>query len=75
MMIRVMAAMALITLLLSTLVGCGAQAFKADFTAKPTSGYASLTVEFKDLSRGDITNTEWDFDGDGVIDSNARSPL
>jgi len=75
MMIRAMAALALLTLVLSTLVGCGTRAPKADFTATPTTGYTPLTIEFKDLSSGDITNTEWDFDGDGMIDSNARSPL
>lgn len=36
----------------------------ADFTANSTSGDAPLTVQFTDLSAGDITGWLWDF-GDG----------
>jgi len=46
----------------------------ADFSASPTSGTAPLTVSFTDKSTGDVTLWEWDFDGDGVVDSTERNP-
>jgi PKD repeat protein len=49
-------------------------AANADFSASPTIGAAPLTVTFTDLSTGDIDTWEWDFDNDGVIDSNLRNP-
>ena len=45
----------------------------ADFTAVPTSGYASLAVQFTDQSTGPITNWYWDF-GDGGT-SSEQNPL
>jgi len=36
----------------------------ADFKANPTEGVAPLTVQFTDLSKGEITSWFWDF-GDG----------
>jgi PKD repeat protein len=42
---------------------------EADFAAlDPTSGLIPLTVRFEDLSEGDISLREWDFDGDGEAD-------
>jgi len=38
----------------------------ADFTGSPTSGCAPLTVNFTDLSTGDITSWDWDFGDDGT---------
>ena len=48
----------------------------SDFTAEPTSGPAPLTVIFTDKSTGEaaIVAWEWDFNGDGVIDSDAPNP-
>jgi len=37
---------------------------EANFIASPTSGQAPLTVQFSDMSTGDITSRLWDF-GDG----------
>ena len=47
---------------------------KANFIALPTSGGPPLTVEFSDLSTGDITEWAWDFNNDGVVDSNENNP-
>lgn len=48
----------------------------SDFAAQPTSGPAPLTVTFTDRSTGEaeIVEWEWDFNGDGVIDSTAQNP-
>jgi len=46
----------------------------ADFVASPTSGTAPLAVSFSDRSTGDVTSWEWDFDGDGVVDSTQQNP-
>jgi VCBS repeat-containing protein len=45
-------------------INSGTPAPVADFTADSTTGTAPLTVNFNDLSTGDITSWEWDF-GDG----------
>ena len=49
---------------------------KANFTANITSGFAPLTVQFNDLSTSydGIIAWEWDFNGDGTIDSNEQNP-
>ncbi len=48
--------------------------FYADFSADPLCGNAPLTVQFTDLSCGNITSRAWDFDYDGNIDSYAQNP-
>jgi len=48
-----------------------------EFNADTTGGVGPLTVNFSDESAsflGDITTWEWDFDGDGVIDSYEQNP-
>jgi len=46
----------------------------ASFTATPTSGKGPLKVKFTSTSIGTINRYEWDFDGDGKIDSTAQNP-
>jgi len=48
----------------------------AEFTADITEGHVPLTVHFTDLSTGEnpIISWEWDFDDDGVIDSEEQDP-
>ncbi|MDD3043453.1 MAG: PKD domain-containing protein, partial [Methanosarcinaceae archaeon] len=46
----------------------------ASFTANPTSGFAPLVVQFTDTSTGNPTSRAWDFDGDGITDSNEANP-
>jgi len=49
---------------------------KANFTANQTSGFAPLTVQFNDssVSYDGIIAWEWDFNGDGIVDSNEQNP-
>lgn len=47
---------------------------EADFSADVTSGVAPLTVSFTDLSTNSPTSWSWDFDNDGVEDSNVQNP-
>ncbi len=48
--------------------------FIADFEADLTTGQAPLTVQFTDLSIGNPTSWDWDFDNDGTVDSNEQDP-
>ena len=52
---------------------CGTPLPVADFTANVTSGDAPLTVAFTDASSGDPTSWAWDFENDGIVDSNERN--
>ncbi|WP_177187943.1 PKD domain-containing protein [Methanolobus profundi] len=45
----------------------------ADFTSNVTSGSAPLAVKFNDTSTA-ATSWQWDFDGDGTIDSIEQDP-
>ncbi|AAM05162.1 DUF3344 domain-containing protein [Methanosarcina acetivorans] len=55
-------------------VGSGPVIPVSSFTASPTSGYASLTVQFTDESTGSPTSWAWDFENDGIIDSTNQNP-
>jgi len=46
----------------------------ANFEADSTSGYFPLTVNFSDLSVGNLTNWYWDFENDGTYDSYDQNP-
>jgi PKD repeat protein len=46
----------------------------AEFSAAPLSGLPPLSVEFDDLSSGNPTSWEWDFDGDQIVDSTEENP-
>ena len=73
-MMKIVVALALITLVLSSMAGCGTTAPEARFTAAPTTGQAPVQVQFTDMSRGNISTWAWDFDNDGVVDSNLQNP-
>ena len=48
----------------------------AQFSAVPLTGYSPLNVQFTDKSTGtDILTWSWDFQNDGVIDSEERNPF
>ena len=46
-----------------------------EFSANPLHGAAPLTVQFTDLSAFNPDSWEWDFDGNGNIDSNEKNPV
>lgn len=48
----------------------------AEFVGTPLSGAAPLQVTFTDQSSGTISNRQWDFDNDGVMDAtNPAAPI
>ena len=55
--------------------GLNSSALSADFEANPTSGSAPLNVQFSDLSSGNVTSWQWDFNNDGVFDSGEQNPV
>jgi PKD repeat protein len=55
--------------------GLNSSALNAGFTADETTGNIPFEVHFADLSTGDITDWEWDFDNDGTIDSYEQNPI
>ena len=46
----------------------------ASFTATPTTGDAPLIVHFADTSTGGVQSRAWDFQDDGITDSNSATP-
>ena len=52
----------------------GEEPYYSDFEADITEGSAPLTVQFTDLSGGDIQTWEWDFDLDRIVDSYEQNP-
>ena len=53
----------------------GPEPYFANFIATPTEGEAPLSVQFTDISSGENNQEwQWDFDGDGEIDSYEQNP-
>jgi PKD repeat protein len=52
----------------------GEEPYYSDFSTDITEGTAPLTIQFTDLSSGDIQTWEWDFDLDGTVDSYEQNP-
>ena len=46
----------------------------SNFATYPITGNAPLTLTFNDLSQGNPTSWQWDFDTDGIIDSEEQYP-
>ena len=46
----------------------------AGFSWSPSAPIAPAVVTFQDESNGNVSTWSWDFDGDGVPDSNAENP-
>jgi PKD repeat protein len=46
----------------------------ANFRAEPTYGDGATTVQFTDMSTGNITSWAWDFESDGIVDSTEQNP-
>jgi len=47
----------------------------AEFTASETSGYLPFTVQYNDLTLSDVSQWQWDFDSDGMIDADYQNPF
>ena len=72
---KIVIAIALITLALVSLTGCSNNpAPDATFSATPTTGYVPMGVQFIDRSIGHMDTWQWDFDNDGTVDSTVRNP-
>lgn len=54
--------------------GINANPMIADFVADTTYGPVPLLVNFTDLSIGNINSWQWDFDNDGIVDSEDQNP-
>lgn len=46
----------------------------ADFDFEPAYPHLNEEVDFTDKSQGEVVLHEWDFNGDGIIDSNQKNP-
>lgn len=55
------------------IVALGTGGVVAEFSASPTTGFSPLSVQFSDLSAGDISSWAWSF-GNGAI-SSEQSPV
>ena len=73
-MTRILTALFLILLVAFSLAGCSEPAPTAQFYAEDTTGQVPVKIQFNDLSLGEITSWEWDFDNDGEVDSRYQSP-
>jgi PKD repeat protein len=74
-MMRVFLVALLVVSVLAGMVGCKEiTPPEVGFTAAPLTGQAPLEVTFSEQSRGEVTSWEWDFDGDGLVDSIDRDP-
>ncbi|MBK6795218.1 MAG: PKD domain-containing protein [Acidobacteria bacterium] len=56
-------------------VGRASAAPVASFTFSPSSPAAGKSVQFNDTSSGVNVVYEWDFDNNGVVDSNEKNPI
>ncbi|NQV19601.1 MAG: T9SS type A sorting domain-containing protein [Armatimonadetes bacterium] len=52
----------------------GEEPLVANFSSSITEGITPFTVQFSNYSVGDIISYEWDFDNDGIVDSNELHP-
>ena len=52
----------------------GEEPLVANFSSSLIEGEAPFTVQFNNYSVGEIISYEWDFDNDGIIDSNELEP-
>jgi PKD repeat protein len=49
-------------------------ACEAEFVAEPRVCHGATTVQFTDLSTGNVTSWSWDMNGDGNVESTAKNP-
>jgi len=52
----------------------GEEPLVANFSASLTEGEAPLSIQFSNYSVGEVISYEWDFDNNGIVDSNELEP-
>jgi PKD repeat protein len=70
----IIAVICVVVPVLASLTGCGQASPEAEFLVIPPNCYAPEEVQFVDLAQGNITAWQWDFDNDGVVDSDLQFP-
>jgi PKD repeat protein len=55
--------------------GGSQQPVLTNFSSPVTEGYAPLTIEWCNYSIGENLSYSWDFNNDGIVDSNEESPV
>ncbi len=73
-MMRVIPLLCLVLILVTGAVGCTPSPPEADFTASLTTGTVPVTIQFTDMSEGDVSYWAWDFNGDQLVDSTLQNP-
>ena len=73
-MARIALVLSLVLILVVGTVGCTTSPPEAEFTASLTTGTVPITIQFTDMSQGDIRAWAWDFDNDQLVDSTLQNP-
>ena len=73
-MARIALVLSLVLILVVGTVGCTTSPPEAEFTASFTTGTVPITIQFTDMSQGDIRAWAWDFDNDQLVDSTLQNP-
>ncbi|HPR58406.1 MAG TPA: PKD domain-containing protein [Bacteroidales bacterium] len=55
-------------------VGWGIQPVLANFSAEQKTGIAPFSIDWYNFSIGEDLSYEWDFENDGIVDSNEENP-
>jgi PKD repeat protein len=74
-MAKIAPLLSLVLMLVMGTVGCATTpAPEADFIASLTTGTVPITIQFTDMSQGDVRTWAWDFNNDQLIDSTIQNP-
>jgi PKD repeat protein len=73
-MARIALILSLVLILVWGMVGCSTSPPEAEFTSSLTTGTVPITIQFTDMSQGDIRARAWDFNNDQLVDSTLQNP-
>jgi PKD repeat protein len=73
-MARIALVLSLVLILVVGTVGCATSPTEAEFTASLTTGTVPITIQFTDMSQGDVSAWAWDFTNDQLVDSTLQNP-